>query len=271
MIATTYRKPVPQQRWWVRPPRPHHDRATEVLAVLQHARAIVEAGWVQNRWTVTTAPAETSTASESSGGGATPGGSVQACVVAAVAMADYYHAQFNPRAVMYGHPLTREQYDKSRWIVEPFHLYDCCMENDGSAALIVTTADRARDGAPKGDCRPPGARRRTAKNHFSVVDRKSGARPRRRRGWSSVCSLDRSRADQFPATRNFRPGDLDDSRLARSDVCPGDLITDRSDFRAGAGASIHKTEFGSYIERFGGIDRGQRLCRSAKSAGGCPG
>ncbi len=55
--------------------------------------------------------------------------------LAAVALADYYHAQFNPRAVMYGHPLTREQYDKSRWIAEPFHLYDCCMENDGSAAM----------------------------------------------------------------------------------------------------------------------------------------
>src|SRR6202050_1840718 len=63
----------------------------------------------------------------------------------AVAMADYYHAQFNPRAVMYGHPLTREQYDNSRWIAEPFHLYDCCMENDGSAALILTSAERARD------------------------------------------------------------------------------------------------------------------------------
>ena len=63
----------------------------------------------------------------------------------AVAMADYYHAQFNPRAVMYGHPLTREEYDSSRWIAEPFHLYDCCMENDGAAAVILTSAERARD------------------------------------------------------------------------------------------------------------------------------
>jgi acetyl-CoA acetyltransferase len=63
----------------------------------------------------------------------------------AVAMADYYHAQFNPRAVMYGHPLTREEYDNSRWIAEPFHLYDCCMENDGAAAVILTSASRARD------------------------------------------------------------------------------------------------------------------------------
>jgi len=65
--------------------------------------------------------------------------------LAAVAMADYYHAQFNPRAVMYGHPLTREQYDKSRWIAEPFHLYDCCRENDGAAAVILTAAERAHD------------------------------------------------------------------------------------------------------------------------------
>jgi acetyl-CoA acetyltransferase len=65
--------------------------------------------------------------------------------LAAVVLADYHHAQLNPRAVMYGRPLTREQYDRSRWIVEPFHLYDCCMENDGAAALILTSAARARD------------------------------------------------------------------------------------------------------------------------------
>ncbi len=65
--------------------------------------------------------------------------------LAAVALASYHHAQFNPRAVMYGKPLTREAYDRSRWIVEPFHLYDCCMENDGAAAMILTSAERARD------------------------------------------------------------------------------------------------------------------------------
>lgn len=63
----------------------------------------------------------------------------------AIALTSYAHAQHNPRAVMRGRELTEEIYDESRWIVEPFHLFDCCMENDGAAAVILTTAERARD------------------------------------------------------------------------------------------------------------------------------
>jgi hypothetical protein len=50
MIVTTV--PVlPRRRWFAAPAR--YDRPAEVLAVLQHARAAVEAGWVQDRWTGT--------------------------------------------------------------------------------------------------------------------------------------------------------------------------------------------------------------------------
>ena len=63
----------------------------------------------------------------------------------AISMASYHHAQKNPRAVMQGRELTEEAYDNSRWIVEPFRLFDCCMENDGAAALVLVAAERAKN------------------------------------------------------------------------------------------------------------------------------
>src|ERR1700730_11892735 len=63
----------------------------------------------------------------------------------ATVLASYHHAQANPRAVMYGKPLDAAKYDASRWIAEPFHLYDCCMENDGAAALVLVSEERAKE------------------------------------------------------------------------------------------------------------------------------
>ncbi|MDA0791173.1 MAG: acetyl-CoA acetyltransferase [Proteobacteria bacterium] len=69
---------------------------------------------------------------------------VEQSALRAISLASYHHAQNNPRAVMYGRPLDEAKYDDSRWIVEPFHLFDCCLENDGAAAMVLTSADRAR-------------------------------------------------------------------------------------------------------------------------------
>jgi acetyl-CoA acetyltransferase len=70
---------------------------------------------------------------------------VEQSALRAISLAAYHHAQNNPRAVMYGRPLTEAAYDDSRWIVEPFHLYDCCLENDGAAAMVLVSAERAKD------------------------------------------------------------------------------------------------------------------------------
>lgn len=66
--------------------------------------------------------------------------------LSAIARASYHHAQNNPRALMKGRPLSKEKYEESRWIVEPVNrLFDCCQENDGAAAVILVSAERARD------------------------------------------------------------------------------------------------------------------------------
>jgi acetyl-CoA acetyltransferase len=40
--------------------------------------------------------------------------------------------------------MTLDDYHASRWVVEPFHLFDCGLVSNGAVAVIVTTADRAR-------------------------------------------------------------------------------------------------------------------------------
>ncbi len=54
-------------------------------------------------------------------------------------------AQMNPAAQMYGRPMTIEDYHASRWVVDPLHLLDCCLVSNGAVAVIVTSAERARD------------------------------------------------------------------------------------------------------------------------------
>jgi acetyl-CoA acetyltransferase len=62
-----------------------------------------------------------------------------------VAVADRRHAATNPAAHFYGQPITLEEHQASRYIVEPLHLLDCCQETDGGQAILVTSLERARD------------------------------------------------------------------------------------------------------------------------------
>lgn len=60
-----------------------------------------------------------------------------------VSVACRRHAATNPKAWFYEQPITLEEHQASRWIVEPLHLLDCCQESDGAQAIVVTSAARA--------------------------------------------------------------------------------------------------------------------------------
>jgi acetyl-CoA acetyltransferase len=62
-----------------------------------------------------------------------------------VSVADRRHAATNPKAWFYEQPITLEDHQASRWIVEPLRLLDCCQESDGAVAVVVTSLERARD------------------------------------------------------------------------------------------------------------------------------
>ena len=55
------------------------------------------------------------------------------------------HASNNPAALFYDKPFDRAEYDAQKKIVDPFKLYDCCLESDGASAVIITSAERAKD------------------------------------------------------------------------------------------------------------------------------
>jgi len=55
------------------------------------------------------------------------------------------HANRNPAALMHARPMTLADHAASPFIAEPLRLLDCSLESDGAAAVVVTSAERARD------------------------------------------------------------------------------------------------------------------------------
>ena len=63
---------------------------------------------------------------------------------AEIAVTTRQHAILNGNAAM-TKPLTIEDHQASRMIADPFRLFDCSLESDGGAAVIVSSAEAARD------------------------------------------------------------------------------------------------------------------------------
>ena len=67
-----------------------------------------------------------------------------------VSVAQRKYAAKNPAAWFYNKPITLEDHQQSKWIIEPvLRLLDCCQESDGGVALVITSLDRAKDGRQK--------------------------------------------------------------------------------------------------------------------------
>lgn len=63
----------------------------------------------------------------------------------AISQVDYFHARNNPRAMAHGNAVDAQAIAQSRWVADPYRLFNCSRETDGAAALLVVSAERARD------------------------------------------------------------------------------------------------------------------------------
>ena len=68
--------------------------------------------------------------------------------LAEIAVTIRRHAAMNPVA-KYRDPITVADVLASRVVASPLHLLDCCIISDGAGAVVVTSAERARDGAKR--------------------------------------------------------------------------------------------------------------------------
>ena len=64
---------------------------------------------------------------------------------AQVALTCREHAHLNDKALMGGRPMTMDDYLASPLITEPMRKFDCCLETDCAAAVVLTSSERAKD------------------------------------------------------------------------------------------------------------------------------
>ncbi|MCH7629645.1 MAG: transporter [Proteobacteria bacterium] len=120
-------------------------------------------------------------------------------IVEDLVRASYHHGRANPQAVAYAQDFDIETLRTSRWIAEPFRLYDCSRENDGAGALLLVSAERTRDLA-----KPP----------VYLLGCAQGTEA----GWGDLMEND---ADALYATGGFRPVARD--LYAQTGLTPSDI------------------------------------------------
>lgn len=111
----------------------------------------------------------------------------------------YHHGSRNPDAVAYGKTFDLQESRNSRWIAEPFRLFDCSRENDGAGALILVSSELAKD---------------LRKKPVKLLSVAQGAE----KGWGDL--LENDDADLYP-TAGFRA--IRDKLYAQADLTPADI------------------------------------------------
>lgn len=86
---------------------------------------------------------------------------------ARVAVSQRANAMRNPRAV-FREPISLEDVLNSRLVADPLHLLDCCPEIDGACAVVLTTAERARD-LPRPPALIAGVAQATGPRHYMMT------------------------------------------------------------------------------------------------------
>lgn len=121
--------------------------------------------------------------------------------MATLALTQRRHTHLNPHAYFHNVPLTREEYLNSRMVAHPFCLYDCDIPVQGAVAIVLATADRARDLKPK----PAYIAGYGQRLHFEVAGR-IGSLSSYMDGGSSSSKLTWERS-------GFSPGDVDVAQI----------------------------------------------------------
>jgi acetyl-CoA acetyltransferase len=138
--------------------------------------------------------------------------------------ASYYHGSRNPDAISYGKELDLEAFRTGRWIAEPFRLFDCSRENDGAGALLMVSAEMARD---------------LKKTPVKLLSVAQGSE----KGWGDL--IENDRADLYP-TAGFRA--IRDKLYGMAGLTPADIdvVQLYENFSAQGVASLIDHGFCSY-------------------------
>ncbi|WP_445189287.1 thiolase C-terminal domain-containing protein [Pseudonocardia sp. Cha107L01] len=185
------------------------------------------------------------------------------------------HAGRNPQALR-RQPLTLEDYLASRYIVEPLRILDYCQINDGGVALVLTSADRARD-LPKRPVHVLGAAQRARLTGSDLPPEDFWASALSEVGNAVRHAADRDRADvdALMAYDNFSPNVL--FTLEGLGWCkPGEAGQWMADGRIGLGGELPCNTSGGqlsegYLQGWGLVVEAVRQLRGECGARQVPG